>query len=63
MVQQKRSKPKYKNILHLYLFGHVDNEGSLASMTLLAGALSLCSTYADGNQPAFPLHSPSDHPF
>lgn len=26
------------------------------------GAFSCFTTYAEGNHPAFPLHSPSDHP-
>lgn len=33
------------------------------SVILLAGTTSCLCTYAEGNHPAFPLYSPSDHPF
>lgn len=32
------------------------------SIIMVAGILSCFSTYAEGNHPALPLHSPSDHP-
>jgi hypothetical protein len=41
---------------------NLDQGVELSSIILLAGAFSCFSMYAEGNHPALPLHSPSDHP-